>query len=211
MKAEYKAGEISHTVDQEGGHNTAQECPTSGNAEGDLCRPLAMKICKGCRLEKPFEEYYFNKTKKRYFSECKVCNVARSSRWNKNNSDKYKANCEKHRQENRDLYKRYKKEEYSRNIEKYKNDGKVYRNSEHGKKVRLHLSRIREIAKSQWWIKNLTKEQKQSLKEFYRQCPKGYHVDHIIPLKGKNVCGLHVPWNLQYLTAQENIKKGNKF
>ena len=50
-----------------------------------------------------------------------------------------------------------------------------------------------------------------AIKQFYADCPKGYQVDHIVPLRGVNVSGFHVLNNLQYLTKSENCKKHNKY
>lgn len=58
---------------------------------------------------------------------------------------------------------------------------------------------------------------REAIKDVYTRCLMRsrvtgikYEVDHIIPLKGKNVSGLHVHWNLQIIPAFENRKKSNK-
>lgn len=67
----------------------------------------------------------------------------------------------------------------------------------------LYKSRLRK-AKPIWADNN-------HLRNIYINRPEGYHVDHIIPLKGKYVSGLHVPNNLQYLSADDNMAKNNHY
>ena len=49
------------------------------------------------------------------------------------------------------------------------------------------------------------------IREFYENCPDGMEVDHIIPLRGKDITGLHIETNLQYLSKSDNSRKGNRF
>lgn len=87
-----------------------------------------------------------------------------------------------------------------------------FRNTKHGQSrtvgYRRYHTRLREIVEIRQTPKWADREK---IREIYVNRPEGYHVDHIIPLRGRNVCGLHVENNLQYLPAQDNMKKHNTF
>jgi 5-methylcytosine-specific restriction endonuclease McrA len=50
-----------------------------------------------------------------------------------------------------------------------------------------------------------------AIEVFYENRPAGMEVDHVVPLQGKTVSGLHVEYNLQYLTPTENYRKNNRW
>src|SRR5690606_27884095 len=71
--------------------------------------------------------------------------------------------------------------------------------------VRKYFKR-REMATPPWSDRSLI----QKIYSAAKSLP-GYEVDHIIPLFGELVCGLHVPSNLQIVPKRHNRKKSNKF
>jgi hypothetical protein len=84
--------------------------------------------------------------------------------------------------------------------------GRAYRQTDNGKGVhRAHgaFNRALKSSATPPWVDRKT------LDAIWKDCPDGYHVDHIHPLKGKYASGLNVPWNLNYLPAEENMSKHN--
>lgn len=120
-------------------------------------------------------------------------------KWRTNNFDRYALQ--------RKLYISNNKEKNAIMHQKYRRNNKGKINARTSKR---RAYRIR--ATPNWLSKNQIVEMQQTYIEATRltQLTKiQYEVDHIIPLKGKTACGLHVPLNLQILTKKENILKSN--
>lgn len=76
--------------------------------------------------------------------------------------------------------------------------------------ARCAMQRAKRKRATPWW---LTKAQRAEMVGFYleaRARPGSWEVDHIVPIAGKKVCGLHVPWNLQVVPKAVNRSKGNR-
>tara|TARA_R110002020_G_scaffold148803_3_gene324877 strand:+ start:1464 stop:1964 length:501 start_codon:yes stop_codon:yes gene_type:complete len=159
------------------------------------------KVCNSCLKNKSLHEYHKAKNgkfgKKSY---CKDCSNA-------------KGRLQKSTPEAKARVSEYNKF-YCREKKRKANTSWIKRNYDHV--LAYNSSRRAGIGKAtpKW----LNEEQKYEIESFYAlsralRIISGvkHHVDHIIPLQGENVCGLHVPWNLQVLTAYDNMSKGNSY
>lgn len=162
------------------------------------------------------------------FSWCRNCE-------NNNDKERYKIRKEAQLKYKKENYNATEKKKYNdsyieRNKEKlilkcrlyYKknskklNEQKRRYEKENKDKVNALASKryARKVNASPKWI---TKEQEIEIRSFYEEARLKtvetgikHEVDHIIPIKGKNVTGLHVPWNLRVITKSENCRKGNR-
>lgn len=126
--------------------------------------------------------------------------LSNSREWYENNKERHLENANRWAKENLDA-KREIQRRYDRSVAHLP---EVRRHR--ALKARVRNRRVRRATPA--WV------DKNAIFEIYANCPEDMVVDHIVPLNGadengRNVCGLHVPWNLQYLTIAENTRKLN--
>lgn len=171
-----------------------------------------MICCKKCLKEKRPE--FFNKNSRKANgknSYCKSCQSETNKSWMQTNKLKRAAYEKSYKEATKDERKRGKKEWDLKNLEWRK----VYRKLNSHRYAAHAVKRyVKEKLSQPLW---LNKHQLQEIENFYWLAKdlaavsgQTYHVDHIVPLQGKTVCGLHVPWNLQVLPSDVNISKSNK-
>jgi hypothetical protein len=176
-----------------------------------------MKTCVKCNTSKELNQYYKStRNLDGLEGRCKACKSAyRKSQYKKNrdielskNAAWKEANLERYKEIGREHY-RNNKEEHNAFMQQHYYDNKgMYR----AKDAKYRATKLK--ATPPW----LTEKQLHDITVIYTACTKvskrtgkPHHVDHVIPLQGENICGLHVPWNLAIIPAKMNLSKSNTY
>jgi hypothetical protein len=140
---------------------------------------------------------------------------ANSAKWKQNNKERVRLLEAIRRDANRQQFRENAKKSYYKHREKNLQRQKEWRQSNKGMVNAFTAERKATIL--QRTPKWLTKEDKWLIKEAYELAALrskmfgfAWHVDHIFPLRGKTVSGLHVPENLQVIPEIVNLQKGNR-
>ena len=179
-----------------------------------------MKKCKTCGQEKPLSDFYIRKESGRHRSECKSCQNKSASKWARENPEKRRAVALKWAKENYD-YIRANKAKYRaedplkmrkwerENPEKMKacrarwNAANKDRKAEHTATRRSRQRQAMPAWADRFVIAEAYRLARLRTEIFGFQ----WEVDHIVPLAGKTVCGLHVEHNLQVIPMSTNRRK----
>lgn len=167
-----------------------------------------MKYCYRCKESKPILSFVKNKSKKDGLStECRECKRTQDKSHYQANSEKIKQSVAKYRSENPEKVIQVKKDWYQANSESTKEKVRIYRKDNRGKcnalSKKYKADKIKATPK--WAELDKISIVYQKAKEW------GFVVDHIVPLQGKTVCGLHCWSNLQLLDPEINARKSNVY
>jgi len=165
-----------------------------------------MKNCKVCKIDKDC---------KFYGSKCNLCYNADRRAARKANPDKYRElDKARYLRDTDRILARNKKYRAKHQPRLREQKRQHYHNNKLPYFVRAAERRANKLSATPHW---LTADDKKWIAWHYRHAKAMqdltgivHHVDHIIPLQGKLVCGLHTPYNLQVIPAAENIGKGNR-
>ena len=184
---------------------------------------MPLKTCNKCLCEKNTSAFYANKRMRdglnTFCIEChKADNVARKAKNRANPEFKAAELAYKKQYRDRTVEMRsvYMLEWRTVNKEHSLAYGKTYRGTNKERYVFLCQKRkLDKLKRTPAW---LTEDDLWLIAEAYdlaalrtRALGVEFHVDHIIPLRGKKVSGLHVPQNIRVIPGVENMRKTNKF
>lgn len=185
-----------------------------------------MKTCACCKETKPFEDFHKKvSTKDGYYPYCKVCKkikdkesyekhkekrYIKTKEWKAKNKEKHRAAQRKWDQNNKDIRKAW----GEKNKEKLNAQRREWKKNNKGKvNADTRLRQARKARATPAWVDKKEMQYYYNLAEYFTWVSGGfvkYHVDHVVPLRGKGVCGLHVQNNLQVLKSVDNLRKSNK-